>query len=108
MYARYGSGPQMRELYVEHTTRYHPEFAAWEKRTDLYATLDGLLLVATFLLFLFSSLSSSPTYTIPSGVVFALASVLSASLFFKIRKRRVAFRESWKEEQGVFDASPNR
>ena len=96
------SSPVPRQLYLEHLTQYHPDFARWDKRMSLFLFLIIILVVASTPLFVGSlagdSLSNS---TLGFGLFFAFSLALMALFAFARKKGMRRFQESWLETHPI-------
>jgi len=96
------SSPVPRQLYLEHLTQYHPDFARWDKRMSLFLFLIIILVVASTPLLVGSlagdSLSNS---TFGFGLFFALSLALMAVFAFARKKGMRGFQESWLETRPI-------
>jgi len=96
------SSPVPQQLYREHLTKNHPDFARWDKRMSFFLVPIIILVIASTPLFVGSfagdSLSNS---TLASGLFFAFSLALSATFAFVRKRGKSRFQESWTETHPV-------
>src|SRR5436309_8913431 len=90
------TSPVPRQLYREHLTQNHPDFARWDKRMSLFLAPIIILVIASTLLFVGSfagdSLSSG---TLVSGLFFAFSLAVTPIFAFVRKRGKRRFQESW-------------